>query len=196
MKKTTFISLFILVMASFAVAGEPMFASINWDDGNDTVIAKIGKIQGFAGVLPTHKGASEPFWICNPNMETAEALDIKPTALNRKRETLDSNIDTHILNPGDVKHQINSIDFSRSRITDKLLMIKISFNKDKDTFTRELGDTIDLLLKKHGLPLKIIRDTYQWKISNVEIDADGSSGIISYSHLVNINEHCKLGSQK
>ena len=196
MKKTALILLFLLVTVSFAFADEPTFASINWDDGNETIIAKIGKIQGFAGVLPKHEGASESFWICNPNKETASAIDIKPTALNRSGKTSDRNIDTKILNTGDVKHQINSIDFSRSRITDKLLMIKISFNKDKDTFTRELGDTIDLLLKKHGLPLKIIRDTYQWKISNVEIDADGSSGIISYSHLVNINEHCKLGSQK
>jgi hypothetical protein len=184
------------MMVGIAVAGEPTFASINWDDGDDTVIAKIGKIKGFSGVLPLAKKDAEPYRICRPDIRTAKAAGIKPTALNNSDKTADSNIDTRVVNSGDAAHQINSIDFSRSKITDKLLVINVSFNKNRDSFTRDLGDTIDLMLKKHGLPSRIIRDTYQWKISNVEIDADGSSGVISYHHLINIEEHCNLESQK
>ena len=196
MKKTVLIPLFILMMLSKAVAEEPTFASINWDDGDDTVIAKIGKIKGFSGVIPATKKDVKPYRICRRNVKTTKATGVKPTALNSSGKATSSNIDTRIMNSGNATHQIDSIDFSRSKITEKLLVINVSFNKKRNTYTRDLGDTIDLMLKKHGLPLRIIRETYQWKISNVEIDADGSSGVISYHNLMNIDEHCNLESQK
>ena len=195
MKRVVLVPLFILVLFSTAIASEPNFAGIKWEDGDDAIIAKIGKIQGFNAGAETRKYAEASIQMCNPDEEATASFDIRKTAMTNTKAAKDASVDTRIIRSGDASQKISAIAFSRSKVTDKLLVINVAFNKNRDSFSRDLGDRIDQMLKKHGLPARIIRDTYQWEVSNVEIDADGSKGIISYQHLLNIEAHCTLLKQ-
>ena len=197
MKKTFLIFLLLLLtVVSYSFAGEPTFADIRWTDDNDAIIAKINKVQGFTGISPQQKMIREPLWLCSPDMGILNALDIKPAALNKKQKTFGTYIDTQVLNTRELKYPIYSIDFSRSKLTDTLLMIKIFFNKDSNSFSKNWNGMTDLLFKKNGIPSKIIRDTFQWVMSDIEIDADESNGTVSYYHLLHLNEHCKIENLK
>ena len=73
MKKTLVILLLLLTFVSYSFAGEPTFADIGWTDGNATIIAKINKVQGFAGISPKQNKIHEPLWLCNPDMAILNA---------------------------------------------------------------------------------------------------------------------------
>jgi len=199
MKKKIMILIVLLFLSAKVVcfAAAPTFADISWDDGNKIIIAKINTIQGFKNLSPQETLTSAPFWLCSPQMGISRAMDIQPkgfTTNNDDAAVID--IETQIFVSPEVKNSLRSIDFSRSKVTDKLLMINIVFNEKIDAFHRICDSTVDRLLKKYGLPSRIVRDTYQWIISDIEIDFDCSKGTVSYSHLTRINEHCKLKSAK
>jgi hypothetical protein len=123
-------------------------------------------------------------------------MDIQPKGFTTNWDDAVVDIETRIFDSPEIKNPIRSIDFSRSKATDKLLMINIVFNDKVDGFRRTCNSMVDRLLKKYGLPSRIVRDTYQWIISDIEIDFDCSNGTIFYSHLTRINEHCKVKLKK
>jgi hypothetical protein len=192
MKKFFLIFLVFFSAKGLCFAVEPIFAGIIWDDDNNKIIEKISTIQGFKDISPEKTSSNGPSWLCSSQMGIAKALNLQ----TRERHDADVLIETQILNTADTNNPIRSIYFSRSKATDNLFILNVVFNNNVDDFVRICNNTIDTFLKKYGLPARIVRDTYQWIVSDIEIDFDNSSGTISYYHLTRINEHCRLNHKQ
>ena len=123
------------------------------------------------------------------------ALHIKPTVFTTDPETPDANIETQIFDVLIQDYPIDSIAFSRSILTDKPLMIRLSYNKNLHSYFEDQWLMMRRLLKKYGTPTRVMGDTLQWSTPDVVINAEGSKRVVSYYYLQHISEHCNLGNQ-
>jgi hypothetical protein len=118
-----------------------------------------------------------------------------PTSFTRKQEIPKTNIETNVFDVLIQDYPIDSIAFSRSILTDKLLMIRLSYNNNLHSVLEDQWQMIRSLLKKHGTPTSVMEDTLQWSTSDLVINAELSKRIVSYYYLQHINEHHNLGNQ-
>jgi hypothetical protein len=122
-------------------------------------------------------------------------LQKTPKTFTTNQATPNADIETQIFDINIPNYPMDSIAFSFSKLTNELLVILISYNKNPHSLIEDQWRMTRRLLKKYGTPSRVRRDTLQWSTPNLVINAEVSKRVVSYYYLQHISEHSKLENQ-